>query len=324
MRERIRQGRSRTDSQSAASPSVVHREIARGQTMPLPDTARTVLEEGFGHDLSKVRIHSDLEAQQMTTAAGAHALAAGNDIFFGPGGYAPDTADGLRLLAHEAAHAIQQSQGPVSGTPVAPGLSANRSHDAFEEAAETAADAIVSGRPAGSVTPASASTGDIGEGVSLQGDWIDDTTKYLGVGAGIAGPAIGSLIEGAGPWVSGPAAALAGGMYAGQALYNHTHVGPDTDMWMKEIDTHLSDPGQTPWAQQQAESASKNWDEGNYLSALLPGAKLAGAGVAAGAMGLVTGGIGYPLFHGDFDTPQPTPDPSWPPPIDIPPEIKLD
>ena len=47
------------------------------------------------------------------TRAGARAFAAGSDVAFGAGEYRPHTPDGLRLVAHEAAHTLQPGAGEM-------------------------------------------------------------------------------------------------------------------------------------------------------------------------------------------------------------------
>jgi Domain of unknown function (DUF4157) len=72
------------------------------------ETRRT-MESRIGFDFSKVRIHSDSRAAASAKSLGARAYTVGSDIVFGPGRYAPDTAEGRRLLAHELTHVVQQT-----------------------------------------------------------------------------------------------------------------------------------------------------------------------------------------------------------------------
>jgi hypothetical protein len=73
------------------------------------------MEPRFQKDFSGVRIHCDGHAAQMTNDLHAEAFTIGQDIFFGPGRYAPETASGKRLLAHELTHVVQQLDNPSSG-----------------------------------------------------------------------------------------------------------------------------------------------------------------------------------------------------------------
>jgi peptidoglycan/xylan/chitin deacetylase (PgdA/CDA1 family) len=74
------------------------------------------MEWRFGHDFSRVRIHSGTHAAESAQAVRAHAYTVGPNIVFGPGQYAPHTPAGQQLLRHELAHTIQQSASPVDIT----------------------------------------------------------------------------------------------------------------------------------------------------------------------------------------------------------------
>ena len=66
-------------------------------------------------DFSGVRIHNDALAAQSSRAINAKAYTVGQDIVFDHGRYAPGTSAGQKLLAHELAHTIQQTQrGPLA------------------------------------------------------------------------------------------------------------------------------------------------------------------------------------------------------------------
>lgn len=78
---------------------------------PLDPAARRRLAPLFGFDLGRVRIHADAGAARSAAAHGARAYALGDRILFAAGQYAPRTAPGLGLLAHEIAHVGQQLSG---------------------------------------------------------------------------------------------------------------------------------------------------------------------------------------------------------------------
>lgn len=79
------------------------------------------MESRFGHDFSQVRIHKDGRAAASAGEINAHAYTVGSNIAFGAGKYVPDRQEGLRLLAHELVHVVQQSGMQKSGTsPVEP------------------------------------------------------------------------------------------------------------------------------------------------------------------------------------------------------------
>lgn len=92
-----------------------------GRGRALDGGARQALEPRFGFDFGRVRVHNDARAGQMAREVGARAFTVGTDIAFAPGEYAPATAAGRRLLAHELAHVVQQGgTGPrLQRTPAA-------------------------------------------------------------------------------------------------------------------------------------------------------------------------------------------------------------
>src|SRR5262245_14721073 len=70
---------------------------------------RSKLEPRFGYDFSRVRIHNGPEAAGYARDIHASAFTIGQNIVFDQGRYRPHTVRGLRLLAHELAHVVQQS-----------------------------------------------------------------------------------------------------------------------------------------------------------------------------------------------------------------------
>jgi hypothetical protein len=71
---------------------------------------RAFMESHLGHDFRDVRVHTDATAAASARALDARAYTFGREIVFASGEYAPSAA-GLRLLAHELAHVVQQSAG---------------------------------------------------------------------------------------------------------------------------------------------------------------------------------------------------------------------
>ena len=82
-----------------------------GGGRPLPDDVRSSFGSRFGHDFSRVRVHTDAHAPQVAALHQARALTVGHDITFARCEYAPTTSAGRHLLAHELAHVLQQSDG---------------------------------------------------------------------------------------------------------------------------------------------------------------------------------------------------------------------
>lgn len=106
---------------------------------PLSGALRSYFEPRFHHDFSQIRVHTDSEAGEKAQAMQARAYTTGRDIIFGHGEFAPNTMPGKWLLAHELAHAVQQSSGSSgkgeshgphknSGTAANNGLAAAEAH----------------------------------------------------------------------------------------------------------------------------------------------------------------------------------------------------
>jgi hypothetical protein len=92
----------------AAAPAGVH-DVLRSSGRPLAPDTRSFFETRFGRDFSRVRVHADAAAGRSAREVSAAAYTVGRDIVFGHGRFAPDTAAGQRLLAHELTHVVQQS-----------------------------------------------------------------------------------------------------------------------------------------------------------------------------------------------------------------------
>jgi ribosomal protein L37E len=84
---------------------------APGAGTPLPAAVRSFFEPRFGHDLGRVRVHTDARSAASAQSLNALAYTRGHDIVFDSGQYAPATRSGMQLLAHELAHVVQQSAG---------------------------------------------------------------------------------------------------------------------------------------------------------------------------------------------------------------------
>lgn len=80
---------------------------------PLDAPTRAFFEMRFGRDLGGVRVHADAAAADSARSVSALAYTVGSSVVFGAGQYAPETASGRRLLAHELAHVVQQQDGAV-------------------------------------------------------------------------------------------------------------------------------------------------------------------------------------------------------------------
>jgi hypothetical protein len=92
---------------SAPLPGSARRVVSEpGQ--PLPTDVREDAESRFGRDFSRVRVHTGPAAAASAAGLGAHAYTVGPHIVFERDQYAPHTARGAHILAHELTHVAQQ------------------------------------------------------------------------------------------------------------------------------------------------------------------------------------------------------------------------
>jgi hypothetical protein len=76
---------------------------------PMSRGARTFMESRFGTGFGAVRVHHDARADTLARSIGARAFTLGRNVFFKRGEYAPESARGRHLLAHELTHVVQQT-----------------------------------------------------------------------------------------------------------------------------------------------------------------------------------------------------------------------
>ena len=101
---------------------------ARSPSQQLDPGTRRLMETRLGHDFSRVRVHSGLEAVQAARHVNATAFTVGHDVFLGANAPSPQSKDGWRLLAHELTHVVQQRGGGAG--PAEAGLNAEQEADA--------------------------------------------------------------------------------------------------------------------------------------------------------------------------------------------------
>ena len=89
------------------TPELVGEAIGR-PGRPLPAPLRREMEESFGADFRRVRLHTDWFAERSARAIEARAFTVGDHLVFGHEVYAPEMAVGRELLAHELVHVLQQ------------------------------------------------------------------------------------------------------------------------------------------------------------------------------------------------------------------------
>jgi hypothetical protein len=128
----------------ADAPPIVQ-DVLREPGQPLDGGTRAFFETRFGADLRDVRVHTGGKAAESAEAVDARAYTVGDDIAFNAGRYAPHTATGRLLLAHELAHTQQQS---IPGGQ----LQLGQRGDPAEDEARATARAVVQGQPVSDVT----------------------------------------------------------------------------------------------------------------------------------------------------------------------------
>jgi hypothetical protein len=101
-----------------AGPSLERALAAsRGSGQPLPDGVRSPLEQSFGADFSRVRVHTGSQAAQLSRDLSAQAFTHGSDVYFAAGKYNPASTSGQHLLAHELTHVVQQTKAGLRRKP---------------------------------------------------------------------------------------------------------------------------------------------------------------------------------------------------------------
>jgi hypothetical protein len=105
---RIERHAARSSGQLAAVPPGVGRAL-EDPGKPLEAPLRLEMEQRFGHDFSRVRVHVGAAAEHSARELNASAYTIGRDVVFGAGRFEPRTQHGQRLIAHELTHVVQQS-----------------------------------------------------------------------------------------------------------------------------------------------------------------------------------------------------------------------
>ena len=97
---------------SGTASASVERVLA-GAGRPLDAAVQQDMGQRFGHDFSRVRVHTGTAAEQSARDVNADAYTTGSNIVFNAGQFAPGSSTGRRLLAHELTHVVQQT-GPAA------------------------------------------------------------------------------------------------------------------------------------------------------------------------------------------------------------------
>ncbi len=108
---RVSRYSSASTSQRLGDALPIVREVIRSPGQPLDAATRAFMEPRFGQDIGHVRVHTDLGAARSAEGLNALAYTVGSHVVFGEGQYAPSTAAGRKLFAHEITHTLQQVDG---------------------------------------------------------------------------------------------------------------------------------------------------------------------------------------------------------------------
>ncbi len=120
-------------------PQIVH-DVLGSPGQPLDSETRAFFEPRFGHDFSRVRLHTDTRAAESARAVNASAYTVGRHVAFGAGQHVPGTRSGVELLAHELAHVVQQEgASPADHVVVSP------ADDSAEREADVVASRVAAG-----------------------------------------------------------------------------------------------------------------------------------------------------------------------------------
>ncbi|HET7461546.1 MAG TPA: DUF4157 domain-containing protein [Longimicrobium sp.] len=105
----LRMGRGRGEAGPAGGDGLAAAlRATRGAGRPLDEAPRAWLGASLGADLGAVRVHTGPDAARLSRSLGAEAFTWGRNLYFGEGRYRPGSGAGMRLLAHEVTHALQQ------------------------------------------------------------------------------------------------------------------------------------------------------------------------------------------------------------------------
>jgi hypothetical protein len=151
-------------------PLVVH-EVLNSPGEPLDIGTRALMEPRFGHDFSKVRIHTDGKAAESAKAVDALAYTVGQNIVFGAGQYAPGTSAGKGLLAHELVHTLQQSNQKSFQNK----LDVGKHDDVFEREADKIASRVLDSQlPMQKISPVNHMVGLVQRAAIHSGNILDE------------------------------------------------------------------------------------------------------------------------------------------------------
>jgi Domain of unknown function (DUF4157)/L,D-transpeptidase catalytic domain len=105
---RIQRFTGQTAGQADVVPASVD-QVLSSPGRPLEASLQQDMGQQFGHDFSRVRVHTGDEAARSAQDVNANAYTVGRNIVFGTNQFLPGSNGGRKLLAHELTHVVQQS-----------------------------------------------------------------------------------------------------------------------------------------------------------------------------------------------------------------------
>jgi hypothetical protein len=223
-RDRVRPSNGRRRDTSDEGPlKSASDSRSHGEALPAPTLAR--LEGAFGHSFADVGVYADEESDRLAREHGALAVTVDGEMFFRRDAYAPESPEGFFVLAHEAAHVVQQARGGGATSDAEHHVDARPS---LERDAHLAALGALSGTEAVVTESASAgvaqpffddimgaATGALGGIASGVGGIMGGIGGMLGGGGGGGGGGIGGLIGGGLGGIGGGIGGALGGLGGG-------------------------------------------------------------------------------------------------------------
>jgi hypothetical protein len=130
----------------------------------LDAVTRAFMQMRFGRDFDRVRVHTDSKAAESARTVNALAYTVGPRVVFGVGQYAPHTAPGRALIAHELTHVLQQNQASIASSDapsIQPKLTIGEPGDAYEIEADRVARQLMADEPGSNIAGGDPPTGDV-------------------------------------------------------------------------------------------------------------------------------------------------------------------
>ncbi|HLT35309.1 MAG TPA: DUF4157 domain-containing protein, partial [Enhygromyxa sp.] len=94
-----------------ADPQAATGYMSHSRGEPMQDELAKQLGGQLGQAVDGVVLHRDAAAAKAAASINAQAFSVNEHIFFGGNSYAPNSAAGRRLIAHETTHVIQHQRG---------------------------------------------------------------------------------------------------------------------------------------------------------------------------------------------------------------------